>query len=356
MNNMISVIIRSMPGRESFLDKCLFILSAQDYFDIEPIIVIQKLTENSDTMQLDEIVNKWKNIAFPHIKILTHVSTSDARSKSLNMGINASSGRFLAFLDDDDKVYPHHYKSLIDILKSSEYAWAYSDIVKADYNNDGQLIARTEPWKRSAYSFVNHLQDNFIPIHAFVIDRSKTQIPILINENLSKLEDYDFLLRLANKHEPFYLKQIGAEYCIRANGTNTVVYGKAKTAEAKLKTKEWDLAREELSSLKLSQIGWWVKEITKPSISSDMHVVLANSTGDIKHDLHKIYKSLTWRTIRAFRRINWMIRGRSIKKFSVPADEHQAQAEFNKIVLSSSWLLFGPIYCIEQAIRKLFNK
>lgn len=36
-NDLISIIIRTMPGREKFLDKCLFILSGQIHKNIEPI-------------------------------------------------------------------------------------------------------------------------------------------------------------------------------------------------------------------------------------------------------------------------------------------------------------------------------
>ena len=73
------------------------------------------------------------------------------------------------------------------------------------------------------------LQGNFFPIHSYVIDRSRVQSQDLyINTQLSRLEDYELLLRLAAKYQ-FDFQSCGmpvAEYRFRTDGSNsTIMFG-----------------------------------------------------------------------------------------------------------------------------------
>lgn len=362
-NQIISIIIRTMPGREHFLDKCLFILSGQEYQKIEPIIVTQCHTQSDSTEKIEAIIQKWKYY-FEDIIFLHHISETDARSRSLNMGINAANGRYLAFLDDDDKVYPHHYKQLIEALQKSQFAWAYSDVVRAEYNLSNQLISRTFPWKKCRYSFCEHLQDNFIPIHSFTIDTERAHDIGLINENFSKLEDYEFLLRLAYKYEPLYISDFSAEYCIRSDGSNTVVTNTMTSHETIQKEREWEISRIELLKFKFEKLGWWVKEIiynpSFPTPFQQTETFQYNQSSQINDNaktlLSAIYRSYTWKIIRFGKKINWFFRRRAKKGDVVPYDINQVQTTLLKIVFSPIWLLFGPIYYFEQLMRKLLHR
>lgn len=369
MNNTISVVIRTMPNREHFLDKCLFILSGQEYKDIEPIIVAQQLTTQDSIEDIQKIINKWKKY-FSNIHFIHHVSESDARARSLNLGSDYANGRYLAFLDDDDKLYPHHYKQLIDALKSSSFAWGYSDVMQANYNNFGQLVERIPTFKRENYSFIQHLKGNFIPIHAFVLDRervSKSEIGS-INEQLDKNEDYDFLIRLASKYQPIYIANFSAEYCFHGKNTNTIFSNLSSIELAKRKN-EWLFSAKQIHTLKEKQIGWWVNEIIDDNIQPIIQPVsnnepnnssfFVNSTvnnyngNDAKTKLNQIYRSYTWKVIRFGKKINWFIRKRPKKKDIIPDDGLAATEKFNSIVFSTSWLLFSPLFLIERIIRKL---
>lgn len=158
MNQTVSIVIRTMPGREHFLDKCLFILSGQQYQDLEPIVVAQCKTDSESVEKIDALIAKWKK-HFPKISFLHHTSDTDARAKSLNMGMKYASGRYLAFLDDDDKVYPHHYQQMVQALQKSKFSWVYCEIVRADFNKDGQLVSRSYPFRRGDYSFHDHIRE-----------------------------------------------------------------------------------------------------------------------------------------------------------------------------------------------------
>lgn len=354
-NQIISIIIRTMPGREKFLDKCLFVLTGQTYNNMQPIVVVQKLKEEDSLEEIKKIISVWKNYFTNNIVLLSHTSERDARSKSLNLGIDKAEGQYLAFLDDDDKLYPHHYSLLIKKLKETNYGWCYSDVVLAKYNQFGQLIARTLPFKREGYSFLKHLCGNFIPIHSFVIDRHRVKDIGKIDESLDRIEDYDFLLRLAFKNEPLYVENISSEYCVRSDGSNTTVLGSEELDSASLLEKEeqWRYAEQQYNIKKLHYFGWWIREANSfaantPIISKGPKIIFKNGKSDLKN----IYKSITWKTIRAFKKINWKLRGRKKKRNIIPDNDIQIAEALLKIYSSKSWQLIAPLYMIESYLRR----
>lgn len=359
-NNLISIVIRTMPGREKFLDKCLFILTGQMYKFIEPIVVVQKLKEEDSLENIQSIVSKWKNY-FENIQLLNHISAQDARSRSLNMGMRAATGRYLAFLDDDDKVYPEHYSNIIKRLLKSKQAWAYADIILATYNINGQLVSRKTPFKREKYSFLNHLKGNFIPIHSFVIDQSRVENIGPVDEAMDKNEDYEFLLRLAFKYEPIYVENFSAEYTMRSDGTNTNIMesGVLSPSELYEARQKWIEAELKVKQRKSTNIGWWVREvdsiITAQTPTSNIEFLEQFDPAVIKEPkryLKNIYKSASWKLIRLFRKINWKLRRRPKKKDIIPEANAEAAALLLKIYSSKSWQIICPIYAIESILRQ----
>lgn len=357
-NNLISIVIRTMPGREKFLDKCLFILTGQMYKFIEPIVVVQKLKEEDSLENIQSIVSKWKHY-FENIQLLNHTSAQDARARSLNMGMRTASGRYLAFLDDDDKVYPEHYSNIIKQLQKSKHAWAYADIILATYNIYGQLVSRTTPFKREKYSFFNHLKGNFIPIHSFVIDQSRVENIGFVDEAMDKNEDYEFLLRLAFKYEPLYVENFSAEYSVRSDGTNTIMSAGSSPIELYEKRQKWLEAELKLNHRKVTKFGWWIREvdsiITEQTPTSNIKFLEQFDSAVIKEPkrhLKNIYKSASWKLIRLFRKINWKLRRRPKKKDIIPEANAEAAALLLKIYSSKSWQIICPIYAIESILRQ----
>lgn len=363
-NQTISVVIRTMPTREAFLDKCLFILSGQTHHNIEPIVVAQQLNVEDSLEKIQAIVEKWRDF-FPKIHFLYHTASHDARARSLNLGMNYAHGRYLAFLDDDDKLYPHHYAQLIEGLATSQFAWAYSDVMQANYNADGQLIARLPTFKRDAYSFVQHLKGNFIPIHAFVMDRQRVSPDVgQINEALDRNEDYDFLIRLAFKHQPLYIADFSAEYCFHGKNTNMLANAQLAIQIATQKD-VWANSEKYIHQLKEERFGWWINEIIH-SPHASQNVVQAqqnelnhqneNVSAHARNKLNVIYQSYTWKMIRFGKKINWAIRRKPKKRDIVPENEQLANQELHKIMFSGAWLLFGPLFLLEKLFRRLLKK
>lgn len=222
--DQLSVIVRTMAGREAFLDECLSALGAQHYNPIEVIVVLQQLRWDEQQQSIARVVDKYAD-QFLAAVLLSHVNTADARSKSLNLGIAAATGRYLAFCDDDDVVYLRHYMDLISAIRGgNDRTWAYADTKQVVSGSNG-VTQTLHPRTRLPYSYARLIGANFIPLHSFVIDRHRLRTLPRFNENRNILEDYEFLLHVGYEHEPSYVPHTGCEYRIRSDQTNTVPNG-----------------------------------------------------------------------------------------------------------------------------------
>jgi len=58
---------------------------------------------------------------------------------SLNEGINYATGKYIAYLGDDDRYYPHHLRTLTEAIEGTEYGVAYSDLYKCYCHAEGNV-------------------------------------------------------------------------------------------------------------------------------------------------------------------------------------------------------------------------
>lgn len=212
-----------------YLRRALFSLVCQDYRPLSIYIVTQRFSESevrklhSDlctTLALDPLISfKVLNYSTPE--------PGDARSALMNLGIRATTGRYLAFLDYDDVIYPTAYSRLIDELQIRRCAIAFGKVLlkRVDVFEDTLIVERREQ-RFVGKNVLDLFRANFCPIHSFVIDRSKlSDNELWFDESLSRAEDYEFLLRICAVHEASFLpyeKAVG-DYFYRNDGTNTVL-------------------------------------------------------------------------------------------------------------------------------------
>lgn len=371
MSDLLSVIVRTMPGREAFVDRCLFVLANQEYSPLEVVVAVQKRAADESLETLTQVIQRWQG-AFERVIVVDHASASDARAKSLNLGKNACSGVFFAILDDDDKVYPEHYVKLLTALDKSGHRWGYADTVQTLYDAQGRLTGRALPFKRSRFSFLNHLRENTIPIHSFVIQTQAAREVGDFDESLSRLEDYDYLIRLAIKHEPLYLPEIGVEYCIRGDGSNTVVDGTYQEKDRVEKQRLWRDANETLARKRVSYLGWWVQELldvagampqplSGPALAIAPQHSIAFPGGNIdvsdsssdrnRKALAAYYASTSWRLSRPIRNLSRRLRGQPPEFPVIPDSEAAAAADIERLLRSTSWELTAPIRLLRRIFR-----
>ncbi|MEJ7708834.1 MAG: glycosyltransferase family A protein [Pyrinomonadaceae bacterium] len=173
-NATLSTIIRChQRERLPLLEEAIFSLAIQYWHDIELVIVLQNGTDEI-AQEVDHIIRLQPWTSTPLYRILSvHIPAGvDGRSSLLNRGIAEATGRFLAFLDDDDVVYQNGYTTLIEQLRSSGHVIAIGGCRAARIQfiaNHWFVKTKDIPfgWGRSRLDI---FRQNFVPIHSYVID------------------------------------------------------------------------------------------------------------------------------------------------------------------------------------------
>ena len=223
----LDVVIRMHdPARLDELDRALFSAALSDHRPLTLLVVCQRFSP-AELDAVDAVLAPLRTIT-PDVRLVVlnrpDPEPRDARSALLNLGLAAATGRFLAFLDYDDVIYPEAYGTLIGELLETGTTIAFGGVVNAEVSRAG-LVPLTLGKRRIFHGsgLVQLLHDNFCPLHSFVLDRSRIgPDTLLVDEALVGQEDYDLLLRICARHPASFRKKdvILGEYLFKDDGSN----------------------------------------------------------------------------------------------------------------------------------------
>lgn len=103
---IVSVILPCYKG-EKFIGGCLKMLTEQSYKAIEIIVVIDGVYDRSE-----EIAKEYP------VKIIKF-EQNNGLSAGRNAGIDTATGKYIHFLDIDDKINPDFYKNLVESIEET---------------------------------------------------------------------------------------------------------------------------------------------------------------------------------------------------------------------------------------------
>ncbi len=177
----VSVIVRSM-ARES-LATALASLAAQTYPNLE-ILVVAACGPTHPPLE---------DRAGPHSLRLVPSETRLSRPLAANAGLQAATGDWVTFLDDDDEFLPEHIAGLIDATTRAGGAGVVHTLAQAVFNDGrretfGQPSALAELYAR-----------NFIHLSAALVSRSLIEAGCRFDPALDIHEDWDFFLQCAQR-------------------------------------------------------------------------------------------------------------------------------------------------------------
>ncbi|VVO54553.1 hypothetical protein PS874_00337 [Pseudomonas fluorescens] len=196
----ITTIIRfHKQGDKKLLLNCLLSLISQEKCVVRPILAIQDIdTEELETLKCEISLLPWARGCFPEFQ--TYNSTNenpDLRSLMMNEALKSIHSGFATFLDYDDIVFPSAYKFLAERLsstgKNATFGRVYSTLVDTE---TGLILARDKTYTYG-YSYDDFVNVNHAPIHSFMLDVSKCNIPsVKYSADMKYMEDYYLTLQL----------------------------------------------------------------------------------------------------------------------------------------------------------------
>ncbi len=176
-------------GRATLTDSIFSVLT-QDFTDWELLVV------NASGQSLNSLPEHVAGA----ITQLIEPGEPLNRSSAANVLLDASRGKYVVFLDDDDKFLSGHLSKLVQCLDAhEELVAAYSDTqCLTQTGSSGQ--ASTSVIERDFDPVALQLQ-NYLPIHSVLFRKARVlELPVSrFDHSLTLFEDWDFWLQLVEK-------------------------------------------------------------------------------------------------------------------------------------------------------------
>lgn len=233
MSEQIDTVVRFHDARRiAELKRCVFSLAGQTYQPVRIVLALQRFSPQQIETVEQALGPLLEGRDAPKLAVvnLTDPAPADARSVLLNLGVQNATGRYLAFLDYDDVLYPEAYEMMIGRLKETGAAIAFGKVrvMRVDvYDEFFYAKERVTP-PFSGSDLLDLFHNNYCPLHSYVIDRSQIAAETLTFVTTMTLEeDYDLLLRICAAHlSDFALTETElGDYYYKTDGSNTVPVG-----------------------------------------------------------------------------------------------------------------------------------
>lgn len=208
----VSVIVPTY-NRPDRLREALSSVLAQTYQDFEVIVV------NDGTSDVGSVITALNTGG--RITCIKH-DRNRGLAAARNTGLRAAKGKYVAYLDDDDRYLPDHLETLVTFLEHNDRKAAYTDAwrVYEKFDNGRHIeAARDLPYSHE-FNPADLLVSNYFPVLCVMHERSCIEEVGFFDESLFVHEDWDLWIRMATKFPFRHVKKTTAEFSWRSDGSS----------------------------------------------------------------------------------------------------------------------------------------
>src|SRR3989304_7971813 len=212
---MVSVIVPTY-NRPDTLKRALESIAAQAYKRIEVIVI------NDAGEDVSGIISAFRG-QLP-VKYLIH-NENKGLAAARNTAIKNASGQYIAYLDDDDILYPDHLETLVTFLETTNYKVAYTDAYRAHQEKEnGKYVTKKRDVPYSFdFDYDLILTGNFIPVLCIMHEKSCIEKVGTFDETLRSHEDWDLWMKMSREFQFAHIKKITCEFSWRQDGSTMTV-------------------------------------------------------------------------------------------------------------------------------------
>lgn len=212
MHPEFSVIIPTY-NRKDMLVKAIKSVLSQTYNNFEIIVVNDAGEDVAGTISELNYENK--------IKYLQH-SKNKGIAASRNTALKSAKGTYIAYLDDDDIYYPHHLETLRKVLQEGTFKIVYSDahVICQTFKNNTYVTTHRKVAEIYDFSRERLFVSNYIPVINVAHSSDLLREIGYFDESLKSHEDWEFWLRMAQKHDFYHIKNVTTAFTKRTDNTS----------------------------------------------------------------------------------------------------------------------------------------
>ena len=210
MNDSCPKVTILLPtfNRRDFLHAAMESICAQTFADWR-LLVLNDGGENAA-----DIVS-----GFGDSRIEYHDFPHRGKAATLNAGLALVQSKYVAYMDDDDLVYPEHLAALVAFAEREKAEFVYSDTLAVWIDSDGgelrRKIENEDDVSFDDIRFFNKINHKQILHTKRLADEAGPY-----DERLRILIDYDYILRLARLSPPVHLRKTTGEHYLRQASAN----------------------------------------------------------------------------------------------------------------------------------------
>lgn len=204
--NLVSIIVRT-KDRPKLLMRALQSIAGQTYTYIEVVLV----NDGGCDLDIKELQDILGGILLNYIRL----EKNTGRSHAGNIGIENAQGEYVGFLDDDDELYPDHVETLVSVLKLTEFQIAYADvemIINCFSPDEKEVVTMERVTFSRDCSYPEIIMSNYIPFNSLLFRKGIFEITGVLDEDFDLYEDWELLIRIAEKYQLFHVRKITAIY------------------------------------------------------------------------------------------------------------------------------------------------
>jgi polysaccharide pyruvyl transferase WcaK-like protein/SAM-dependent methyltransferase len=183
---LVSLVIPTF-NRPASLRTALASVAAQLYRPIEVVVV------NDAGCSVSALCDQFRDRL--DLRYVEHEQNQYLAS-ARNSGIERASGQLIGYLDDDDRLYPHHLGHLVYLLQQQRAGAACSRALIRRRSAEGGRAACFKPHPWRAFELALLLEENVTPVLTVLHERALVEQIGRFDPLLRTNEDWDFWIRL----------------------------------------------------------------------------------------------------------------------------------------------------------------
>ena len=200
---LVSVIIPTYKGSTT-IRRAIESVISQSYKNLEIYIIDDNGKGSNEQVETEKVICCF--LSDPRVKYIVHKENMRG-SVARNTGIHASSGEYLAFLDDDDVWFSSKITRQIEVFQtlSPEFGMMYCGAYNVDSQGRGGKVLSSFPEGNILYNFL--IGKVIFNSSTLVIRRSVLEKVDGFMEEYRRLQDWEFCTRILYYYKGYGLKE-----------------------------------------------------------------------------------------------------------------------------------------------------
>lgn len=206
-------IIMPTYNRKKFISEAIDSVLNQTFPNFELIIIDDGSDDGTEEFIRNKYIKYLDKSIIKYYK-LDHIGVSAAR----NYGLSKASGNIIAYLDSDNQWNIRFLEIMINAINKSKNSNCAYCGVKVNHNVNNSRYVLNKKYNRKKL-----LEKNFIDLNSFVHEKSLYDKLGGFDEDLTRLVDWDLIIRYTKDNDPVHVKDILVNYTIDYSLNNVTI-------------------------------------------------------------------------------------------------------------------------------------